>query len=305
MAAAHAGTVNDWLETAALPVGDILNRRKYSFTVKLYQRPYEWSEPQVKKLARDLELAFQQNKEDYLLLGNVVLFCGSRDLGSTEQRPCDIIDGQQRLTTLLILYAVIQAMLNDAAAATADAADSAAAAAASTGIRQRMVSPDAVSAIIIDSHHRPRLLTNLFPFLDRAGHGGVGRMRERLAVESGKERNTAKTLIKHLSGYADKPQKLLEFLRFLNEHVYLTVTTTRRQHLAFKTFANLNYTGKPLSCLDVLKAIMVQDLPMERGDASAVLGAWNETVHAMATLQSYHEDYEGDAGAGEVINLDA
>ncbi len=51
-------------------------------------------------------------------------------------------------------------------------------------------------------------------------------------------------------------------LTYLDEHVRLTVTTcSGSRRLAFKTFITCNSTGKPLTQVDLLKALLVQNLP--------------------------------------------
>ena len=66
-----------------------------------FQRPYVWEEPQAIALVNDLLGAWRTNDGDYFL-GSVVLV----------QHPSgddvDIIDGQQRMTTLCILLALLR-----------------------------------------------------------------------------------------------------------------------------------------------------------------------------------------------------
>lgn len=66
-----------------------------------YQRPYTWTEKQVKPLLEDLFAFFKKNEENKneipVLLGSTILFQNGNDF--------EIVDGQQRLTTLaIILY---------------------------------------------------------------------------------------------------------------------------------------------------------------------------------------------------------
>ena len=64
-----------------------------------YQRPYTWTEKQVKPLLEDLYLFFQKNNQNQVpvLLGSTILF--------ENDNTFEIVDGQQRLTTLaIILY---------------------------------------------------------------------------------------------------------------------------------------------------------------------------------------------------------
>ena len=65
------------------------------FTIPIYQRLYVWGDEQVKKLLNDLWKHFNDNpNKDYFLGGVIVL---------EKNRRFELIDGQQRFTTLWLL----------------------------------------------------------------------------------------------------------------------------------------------------------------------------------------------------------
>ncbi len=74
---------------------------KNDLSIPDFQRPYEWSERLVLKLFKDIDEHFflrderKENISDFYL--------GSVLLNKNEKEPLEIIDGQQRLTTFLIL----------------------------------------------------------------------------------------------------------------------------------------------------------------------------------------------------------
>lgn len=68
------------------------------FSIPPYQRPYAWSEEQVKQLLLDLIEAKKNNK--IYLIGNMILY---QNNGSLE-----IVDGQQRITTLALLLNILR-----------------------------------------------------------------------------------------------------------------------------------------------------------------------------------------------------
>jgi uncharacterized protein with ParB-like and HNH nuclease domain len=65
------------------------------YQVPDYQRPYSWGDDQVEQLWDDLYSAFEENQPNYFL-GPVIL-------APTRGGYSEIIDGQQRLTTLTVL----------------------------------------------------------------------------------------------------------------------------------------------------------------------------------------------------------
>lgn len=75
---------------------------EFFFTIPDYQRPYSWEKTHCEQLIDDLENA---NKEKEYFLGTVILQEIER-IG--HGRKYDLIDGQQRITTLQILLAVLR-----------------------------------------------------------------------------------------------------------------------------------------------------------------------------------------------------
>ena len=73
----------------------------YEFHIPLYQRPYSWGDDQARELFSDLFEAFSTNTGPYFL-GSVVLIKEDDDAPYAE-----VIDGQQRLTTITMLLATL------------------------------------------------------------------------------------------------------------------------------------------------------------------------------------------------------
>jgi hypothetical protein len=64
-----------------------------------FQRPYSWSNEQVEQLIEDLKEAYE-NKKLYLI-GNMIVY------GNVKENKKEIVDGQQRITTLALLLYVL------------------------------------------------------------------------------------------------------------------------------------------------------------------------------------------------------
>ncbi|MYB34793.1 MAG: DUF262 domain-containing protein, partial [Gammaproteobacteria bacterium] len=78
----------------------------YTFTIPVYQRPYAWETDEVEDLLTDLMDA-QKNPDNFYFLGSIVLV--KKDGDSNSQ----VVDGQQRLTTLTIIFSVIRDLTDD------------------------------------------------------------------------------------------------------------------------------------------------------------------------------------------------
>ena len=65
-----------------------------------YQRPYSWTAEQIEQLWDDVLSAMESNEESY--------FLGPMILIKTNEGYFEVVDGQQRLTTLTILFCVLR-----------------------------------------------------------------------------------------------------------------------------------------------------------------------------------------------------
>ncbi len=78
---------------------------EFDYHIPPYQRPYAWTEEEAETLFDDLWDFFQTEELDNYFLGSIVL------IKEDDKPKADVIDGQQRLTTLTILFAVIASYL--------------------------------------------------------------------------------------------------------------------------------------------------------------------------------------------------
>lgn len=93
---------------------DLLTRRL--FTIPQYQRSYSWSTRQREDLFDDIESVWSEGDEDskHFMATVVCLKLDDRKLlGTTRVTELDIVDGQQRLTTLIILLNAIRYALDE------------------------------------------------------------------------------------------------------------------------------------------------------------------------------------------------
>ncbi len=88
---------------------DILKDKLY-YQIPIYQRPYQWTEENCEKLLDDLFFNYEDDREgDY--------FCGSLVLVKSDPRSkteiYDIVDGQQRLSTFILLAKVLATLYSE------------------------------------------------------------------------------------------------------------------------------------------------------------------------------------------------
>lgn len=73
-----------------------------------YQRPYVWGDDQISSLLDDIAHAAKNTPNSQYFLGSLVLHCETKQLEGTSYVENAVLDGQQRLTTLYMLHAVIR-----------------------------------------------------------------------------------------------------------------------------------------------------------------------------------------------------
>lgn len=83
----------------------------YLFEIPSYQRPYSWTTEQASELVTDLQDYIKGKKEEIEVLNPY--FLGSIVLVKSDKSASEVIDGQQRLTTLTILFSVLRHLIND------------------------------------------------------------------------------------------------------------------------------------------------------------------------------------------------
>ena len=76
-----------------IPVSDVFDNINY--LVPIYQRNYAWSEIQIEQLIEDIESSIDSSNTNYFL-GNLIV-------NQMDNNVYEVIDGQQRLTTLYLL----------------------------------------------------------------------------------------------------------------------------------------------------------------------------------------------------------
>ena len=101
----------DAIQPQHLSLIDLLNKRL--FTIPDYQRSYSWSERQRRDLFNDIKSLREQSDDAGHFMATVVCLRRTTvQLGTDVMTKLDIVDGQQRLTTLVILFNAIRFALD-------------------------------------------------------------------------------------------------------------------------------------------------------------------------------------------------
>ena len=95
------------IEAGEKRIADIFSDN-YAFVIPPYQRPYAWEIQQADELVDDLLDAMDDScSEGLYFLGSIVL------VKTPDSPEAKVVDGQQRLTTLTILFSVLRDLTDD------------------------------------------------------------------------------------------------------------------------------------------------------------------------------------------------
>lgn len=93
------------IESDKLFVKDVFQKW---YRIPEYQRPYVWGNDEVLELLDDVYRARQTNPDSQYFLGSLVLKKNEKHEGITRYDEYYLLDGQQRLTTLFLITAVVR-----------------------------------------------------------------------------------------------------------------------------------------------------------------------------------------------------
>lgn len=244
---------------------------EYDFTIPDYQRPYAWGKDETLQLLDDLQGSLDRDTDEPYFLGSVVLV-KEKGIPASE-----VIDGQQRLTTLTILFAVLRDLATDPAL--------------QADIHKFIEEP----AVVWDNRAatpRLRLRARDAKFfrthIQTTGAIAtlIGLSDNQVGTDAQKSiRENAKALHEALSGWtADERKKLFVMMA---SRTFLVVVSTPDLNSAYRIFSVMNSRGLPLTPPDIFK--------------SQVIGAIAEDDRA--TYADLWEDLEEELGRNEFGEL--
>lgn len=221
---------------------------EYMFSIPAYQRPYSWGLDQAQELLDDLL--------GYLRGGGTKLddtppyFLGSLVLIKGESSPkAEVVDGQQRLTTLTLLLACIRAVTPDENVR--------------AGITSCVYQKGNIVAAT-ENHYRLTLRErDLKFFRERVQHeGGIEQLvagDEALSDSQARLRENARHFMRVLTDL--DPGMLLRLVQFIVTRCYLVAVATPDLDSAYRIFGVMNSRGLDLTATDILKAEIIGAVP--------------------------------------------
>jgi hypothetical protein len=218
----------------------------FDYVIPPYQRPYAWTVDEASELFDDLYDFYQREQDESYFLGSIVLI---KEEGNPHS---EVIDGQQRLTTLTIMLAALTSLL------TGDL---------QTDFENYIREPGRASQGL---KPKPRLSLRQRDREFFAHYVQNLKLEELLAIdpatldnESQKNiQSNGKLMKERLSSlfYSDE-DLLCKFGSFVVQRCFLVAVSTPTQQSAFRVFSVLNNRGMDLLATDIIKAEVIGSIP--------------------------------------------
>ena len=218
----------------------------FEYHIPAYQRPYAWTKEETGILFDDLYEFYKTEATDNYFLGTIVLI-------KAEDKPhADVIDGQQRLTTLTILFSVLASKLTGDAREACDAllqekGNILAGIPARPRVHLRQKDQDFFNKYIQEVH-----ITSLL---------GIDRATLPTEAQQHIQENCKELLEKFESYFEGDQNELIKFSSFLLNRCFLVSVSTDSQASAFRVFSVMNSRGLDLLPIDIIKSEIIGEIP--------------------------------------------
>ncbi len=236
------------LEAKEQPVAKIFSD-DYVFSIPDYQRPYSWTTEQAQDLLEDLRGYIKANPGE--VSDKPSYFLGSIVLIKSTSPEADVVDGQQRLTTLTLLLAAIRANVD----------------AGLRGEITKYLYEKGNTFTGTKDRFRLTLRKRDAEFFQRYVQREAG--FEQLLLLAAIESDSQKNLRDNAAYFQKELQKISESARielgqFILQRCYLVTVSTPDQASAYRIFSVLNSRGLDLAATDILKAKIIGGIPEQQ-----------------------------------------
>ncbi|QQW77024.1 DUF262 domain-containing protein [Helicobacter pylori] len=256
---------------------DILKDELY-YQIPIYQRPYQWTEENCEKLLDDLFFNYEDDRESDYFCGSLVLV---KSDPNSKTETYDIVDGQQRLSTFILLAKVLADLYND------NGLDPEYLEYLQESWKDRYTERKRLSFNTIGSNAEDDFAYALEHFNDS---------------QASKNKNNKNNYLKNavcLKDYIRKKEikNINDFIEWLYSNVKFITIICPSIDKALRIFNVLNARGLPLNATDIFKGELLKELAKEK-DQEEFVFRWNalrqkcsENDLTMEILFSWYLDY--------------
>ena len=242
---------------------------EFLFSIPEYQRPYVWTTEEAGELFDDLRNAMgagNPTEASPYFMGSIVL------IKNPEETEADVVDGQQRLTTLTLLFCVLRDRLEENPERNEDLA----------GEAQDYVVEKGKATKGTQDRYRLRLRTRDANFFETTiQHKGATNSLPNPAQSLSDVRMHLVENARELAGRVDKmdSDERRNLLIFMVQRCFLVVVEASDKDSAYRVFSVLNDRGLNLSPTDILKAEIIGAI--EKSERETYTEIWEEIEESL------------------------
>ncbi|WQZ42482.1 DUF262 domain-containing protein [Helicobacter pylori] len=257
----------------------ILVDSDYFYQVPDYQRPYVWDKDHLGVLIDDLVGSYTNNKEDQYFCGSIVIAENQKD------KRWDVVDGQQRLTSFIILACTILKLYKN-----------------SLGQKSKAF----IKESIYDRHDEEK---ERLKFLTAQNYNNIfeNTVLNNLEFEDNIKKSELNkkfeenTYLRNAYYFKELLNESVEngsisdidnFVEWFYEHIVLTRIICFEQDSAMQIFQVLNDRGQPLSPIDILKSNLMQEIKQDSEKRKDFITTWDKLVEACKSIEGIDIDLE-------------
>ncbi|MEJ8620033.1 DUF262 domain-containing protein [Helicobacter pylori] len=258
---------------------EILVDAKYFYQVPDYQRPYVWDKDHLGVLVDDLVGSYTNNREDEYFCGSIVIIENPKD------KRWDVVDGQQRLTSFIILACTILRLYKH---------------------RLEQKSKDFIEGSIYDKYDKEK---ERLKFLTAQNYNSIfeNTVLNHLEFEDNIKKSELNkkfeenTYLRNAYYFKELLNESMEngsisdmddFVKWFYEHIALTRIICFEQDSAMQIFQVLNDRGQPLSPIDILKSSLMQEIKQDSEKRKDFITTWDKLVEACKSVEGVDIDLE-------------
>ena len=257
-----------------LAFGDMIRGRL--FRIPSYQRAYSWQSRQRRDLFEDIQRTWEAGNDRHHFMATIVgLRRGRLTINTYEHQVIDIVDGQQRLTTLILLLKSIAKAL--------DRGDEAGER-LGRDLDETLVKPDEASLLLLQANHDS---SNYFADYLRNGTSPHPSVASTLA-----DRELLQA-IRDCEGFVSRWQQsasLIDLLALMRNRLTFIFHEIGDEAVVYSVFEVLNSRGLDVSYVDRLKSLLMGIVFESKGGNSTELieevhGLWSAIYRCIGLQQ--------------------
>lgn len=257
--------------------------KEHRFVIPEYQRPYAWGDDEIVTLFDDLwQFSIERNQQG----GPSTYFLGSIVSFENDKKEKEIIDGQQRITSLFLLLRAIYAKLEGEETKSKEVQNFVSKIQPALWLEDELTGEVDKSQILL----RSEVVT------DQGNEILKQILQNGVAAPKAKD-NYSKNFNKFIELYEDKaktsPNQIYQFIVSILNYAILLPISADNQDTALTIFSTLNNRGLPLSDADIFKSLLYKQL--NANDKKVFVEKWKEldteATNANESIQSlfyYH-----------------